>query len=75
MAPGLLASLALLAMLGLNLALLARHAPRLASALRMAGARGNIVEFIPTGEPNVVMLRPRRNDAVSPAGSALRLAA
>lgn len=75
MALGLVGSLAFLAMLGLNLALLARYAPRLVSALRMPVARGTIVELVPTGEPNVVMLRPRRADGVSPAGSALRLAA
>lgn len=72
-ALGLIGSIAFLAILGLNALLLFRNAPRLLAALRLTGAKGTVVVFAPTGESNVIALHPRGQ--VSPAGSALRLAA
>lgn len=69
---GLFGLCAFLAVLGLNLALLWRHAPRLAAALGFAESRGSVTLLLPEGEPNVVLLRPARLVA---SESPLRLAA
>ena len=71
---GLFGLSAFLAVLGVNILLLWRHAPSLAEALGFSASRG-VVLTCPEGEPNVVLLRPRgvrRADAVSPT---VRLAA
>ncbi len=70
---GLFGLSAFLAVLGVNLFLLWRHAPRLAEALGFAESRGRIITLLPEGEPNVVMLRPQPVRAV--CTSPVRLAA
>lgn len=75
---GLFGLAAFLSVLGVNVALLWRHAPQLGTALGFAEARGRLVMLQPEGEPNVVMLRPRAVPCpgLSPAGlSPARLAA
>ena len=68
---GLFGLTAFLAVLGVNILLLWRHAPRLASALGFAEAHGEMVLPLPEGEPNVVLLRPRA--VLQPGGCAAPL--
>lgn len=70
---GLFGLSAFLAVVGVNLVLLWRHAPQLSAALGFAEARGKLIVQQPEGEPNVVMLRPRAMPC--PGLSPVRLAA
>ena len=72
---GLFGLAAFLAVLGLNVGLIWRHADRLVSALGFAEARGQLIRLRPGGDDNVVRLRPGNLSQVTRGRTTVRLAA
>ena len=71
---GLFGLSAFLVILGVNLFLLWRNAPRLAEALGFAQALGE-VRILPGGEPSLLRLQPRHAPRPAACAAPVRLAA